>query len=165
MCFFLEVCYAFMLYMQPKMYTINILIVKRFSFFSEGNWVMSPRVASDGLWTVVATEKTLLLKATTEALTHTKKRKVTSTMTLFLFLKFISLFTCGRRPTGLLVIPVVVVVVVGGGGEELLSPCMIPIKLWRDPCMVWKPMYGKERGGHTPFWNHSVRFGWLVQVV
>ncbi len=35
---------------------------------------MSPRVASDGLWTVVATEKALLLKATTEALTHTKKK-------------------------------------------------------------------------------------------
>ena len=88
MCFFLEVCYVFMLYMQPKMYTINY---KKVIFEpQEGNWVMSPRVASDGLWTVVATEKALLLKATTEALTQ--KRKVTSTMTLFLFLKFISLF-------------------------------------------------------------------------
>ncbi len=88
MCFFLEVCYVFMLYMQPKMYTINYKKV----FFQpqEGNWVMSPRVASDGLWTVVATEKALLLKATTEALTQKTKGYVDDDSVFFL--KFISIF-------------------------------------------------------------------------
>ncbi len=75
----------------------------------------------------------------------------------------INIFTCGRRPAGLLA--TLVVVVVGGGGITFIhglsgepmygfekinskTPYLF-LFYFKSPCMVWMLMYG--RGGHTLF--------------
>ena len=73
---------------------------------------------------------------------------------LFLFALFYSVFTCGRRPAGLLATHVVVV-----GGITFIhgyweSPCMVlkhdPLFSFnlKSPCMVLMFMYGLEGGSH-----------------